>query len=127
MPIAVDRLFEGGTVLCDGAMGSMLYSCGVFINRCYDELNVTQAETVRSVHEQYLQAGAQVIETNTFGANRYRLQHYGLSEKVRDFNLAGAKHARQCVVAHREKQGAEAFVAGAVGSLGLTLEELKKT
>ena len=50
MATAVERLFEGGTVLCDGAMGTMLYSCGVFINRCYDELNVTQAETVRSVH-----------------------------------------------------------------------------
>src|ERR1700678_29965 len=104
MASAVDRLFEGDTVLCDGAMGTMLYSCGVFINRCYDELNVTQAETVRSVHQQYLQAGAQVIETNTFGANRYRLQHYGLRKKVREFNLAGAKIARQCVMAFEEKQ-----------------------
>jgi len=126
MPAAVDRLFEGKTVLCDGAMGTMLYSCGVFINRCYDELNVTQPETVRTVHEQYLQAGAQVIETNTFGANAYRLKHYGLREKVKDFNLAGAKIARQCVDAIREKQSTQAFVAGAVGSLGLPLEELKK-
>src|ERR1700679_1375264 len=126
MPAAVDRLFEGKTVLCDGAMGTMLYSCGVFINRCYDELNVTQPETVRTVHEQYLQAGAQVIETNTFGANAYRLEHYGLREKVRDFNLGGAKIARQGVDAIREKQNTQAFVAGAVGSLGLPLEELKK-
>ena len=127
MPAAVDKLFEGKTVLCDGAMGTMLYSCGVFINRCYDELNITQPETVRTVHEQYLQAGAQVIETNTFGANAYRLEHYGLREKVKDFNLAGAKIARQCVDAIREKQSTQAFVAGAVGSLGLSLDELRKT
>jgi homocysteine S-methyltransferase len=127
MPAAVERLFKSKTVLCDGAMGTMLYSCGVFINRCYDELNVTQPETVRTVHEQYLQAGAQVIETNTFGANAYRLEQYGLHEKVREFNLAGAKIARQCVRAIGEKQGAQAFVAGAVGSLGIPLAELSKT
>jgi methionine synthase I (cobalamin-dependent)/5,10-methylenetetrahydrofolate reductase len=103
-------------------MGTMLYSCGVFINRCYDELNVTQPETVRSVHEQYLQAGAEVIETNTFGANAMRLERFGLRDKVAEFNRAGAAIARQCVEAIREKQGTQAFVAGAVGSLGLTGE-----
>jgi homocysteine S-methyltransferase len=127
MVAAVDKLFAGGTVLCDGAMGTMLYSCGVFINRCYDELNVTQPETVRSVHEQYLQAGAEIIETNTFGANRFRLERFGLSDKVGEFNRAGAAIARQCVDAIREKQGTQAFVAGAVGSLGLRLEPLGKT
>jgi methionine synthase I (cobalamin-dependent) len=114
MAAAVDRLFSGGSVLCDGAMGTMLYSCGVFINRCYDELNVTQPDTVRSVHESYLQAGAQVIETNTFGANAYRLERFGLREKVADFNRAGASIARQCVDAIGAKQGTDAFVAGAV-------------
>jgi methionine synthase I (cobalamin-dependent)/5,10-methylenetetrahydrofolate reductase len=127
MTTAVDRLFSGGTVLCDGAMGTMLYSCGVFINRSYDELNVTQPETVRSVHEQYLQAGAEMIETNTFGANSFRLERFGLRDKVGDFNRAGAAIARQCVDAIREKQGTQAFVAGAVGSLGLRLEPLGKT
>jgi len=127
MASAVDRLFKGGTVLCDGAMGTMLYSCGVFINRSYDELNVTQPETVRSVHEQYLQAGAEIIETNTFGANSFRLERFGLREKVGEFNRAGAAIARQCVEAIREKQGTQAFVAGAVGSLGLRLEPLGKT
>jgi len=117
----VNELFAGETVLCDGAMGTMLYGCGVFINRCYDELNVTQPETVRTVHELYLQAGAQVIETNTFGANAVRLENFGLRDKVREFNLAGAALARQCVEAIREKQGSDAFVAGAVGSLGLRL------
>jgi homocysteine S-methyltransferase len=108
-------------------MGTMLYSCGVFINRCYDELNVTQAETVRSVHQQYLQAGAEVIETNTFGANSFRLERFGLRDKVAEFNLAGAAIARQCVDAIREKQGTQAFVAGAMGPLGLRLEPLGKT
>lgn len=123
-PLAAEigRLFDGGTVLCDGAMGTMLYSCGVFINRCYDELNVTEPELVRSVHNQYLLAGAQIIETNTFGANAIRLEHFGLRDRVAEFNRAGVALARQCVAAHREKQAAEAFVAGAVGSLGLTLQ-----
>ena len=104
-------------------MGTMLYSCGVFINRCYDELNVTEPELVRSVHAQYLLAGAEVIETNTFGANAVRLEHFGLRDRVEDFNRAGVALARQSVDAHREKQGAEAFVAGAVGSLGLSLSD----
>ncbi len=115
------ELFSGKTVLCDGAMGTMLYGCGVFINRSYDELNLTQPDTVRSVHEQYLQAGAEIIETNTFGANALRLEHYGLREGVRALNLAGAALARKSVDAHREKHGEWAFVAGAVGSLGVTV------
>ena len=127
MASAIDKLFADGTVLCDGAMGTMLYTGGVFINRSYDELNVTQPETVRAVHEQYLQAGAEIIETNTFGANRFRLERYGLRDKVGEFNRAGAAIARQCVEAIREKQGTQAFVAGAVGSLGLRLEPLGKT
>jgi homocysteine S-methyltransferase len=122
MTPALEKLFTGKPVLCDGAMGTMLYSCGVFINRCYDELNVTQPDTVRSVHEQYLLAGAEVIETNTFGANSFRLEHFGLRDRVRDFNLAGASLARQCVTAIHEKQATDAYVAGAVGSLGVRLE-----
>lgn len=127
MASAIDKLFADGRVLCDGAMGTMLYTGGVFINRSYDELNVTQPETVRAVHEQYLQAGAEIIETNTFGANSFRLERYGLSDKVGEFNRAGATIARQCVEAIREKQGTQAYVAGAVGSLGLRLEPLGKT
>ena len=123
MGSAAERLFRGGPVLLDGAMGTMLYGCGVFINRSYDELNVTQPETVRSVHDQYLQAGAEVIETNTFGANALRLEHFGLRERVRELNLAGAAVARQSAEAHRERHGAEVYVAGAVGSLGVGLGE----
>lgn len=123
----VDRLFAGRTVLCDGAMGTMLYSRGVFINRSYDELNLREPETVRGVHHEYLQAGAEVIETNTFGANAFRLERFGLRDKVRDINLAGAALARQSVEAIHEKQGSDAFVAGAIGPLGVRLEPLGKT
>jgi len=123
---AVDKLFTRGAVLCDGAMGTMLYARGVFINRCYDELNVSQPETVRAIHAEYLQAGAEVIETNTFGANAYRLEHFGMGEKVREINMAGVALARQCVEAMKEKQASQAFVAGAIGPLGVRLEPLGK-
>ncbi len=119
---AVGRLFSGEIVLCDGAMGSMLYGRGIFINRCYDELNVSQPELVKAVHTEYLQAGAQVIETNTFGANRVRLERYGLEERVREINLAGVTLARECVRQMQEKQASEAFVAGAMGPLGVRIE-----
>jgi methionine synthase I (cobalamin-dependent)/5,10-methylenetetrahydrofolate reductase len=122
---AVQRLFSGssgaGTVLCDGAMGSMLYGRGIFINRCYDELNVTQPELVSEVHREYLQAGAVVIESNTFGANAVRLERYGMEERAREFNLAGMRLARECVHQMREKQASEAYVAGAIGPLGVRI------
>jgi methionine synthase I (cobalamin-dependent)/5,10-methylenetetrahydrofolate reductase len=121
------RLFpEGRTVLCDGAMGSMLYGRGIYINRCYDELNLSQPEVVRQVHTEYLQAGAAVIETNTFGANAVRLERYGLEGKVAEINRAGVRLARECVEQMREKQGTEAFVAGAIGSLGVRLAPVGK-
>ena len=115
----VQRLFEGGPVLCDGAMGSMLYARGVFINRCYDELNVTQPELIREVHREYLQAGAVVVESNTFGANAVRLERFGLEGQVEELNRAGVRLARECVEAAREKQASDAFVAGAMGPLGV--------
>ena len=125
-PVGVRRLFAGGTVLCDGAMGTMLYGRGVFINRCYDELNLSQPETVRAIHAEYLQAGAEVIETNTFGANSFRLEHHGLMGKVQEINRAGVKLARECVEQIREKQACEAFLAGSIGPLGVRLEPLGK-
>ena len=119
----LDRLLDGSTtILCDGAMGSMLYGRGIFINRCYDELNVTQPELVREVHREYLQAGAVVIESNTFGANRVRLERYGLEGRVREFNLAGIRRARECVEQMREKQASAAYVAGAIGPMGVRLD-----
>jgi len=119
---AIDRLFAGGRVLADGAMGTMLYDRGIFINRCFDELNLSQPEVVAGVHEEYLQAGAQIIETNTFGANAFRLERYGLGDRVREINLEGVRIARQCVAQIAEKQASEAFVAGAVGPLGVPLQ-----
>ena len=121
---AVDRLFAGGRVLSDGAMGTMLYDRGVYINRCFDEPNLSQPEVVAAVHAEYLQAGSQIIETNTFGANAYRLERYGLRDRVREINLAGMRIARQCVAQIAEKQASEAFVAGAVGPLGVRLQPL---
>ncbi|MCU1318594.1 MAG: Methionine synthase Methylenetetrahydrofolate reductase [Edaphobacter sp.] len=125
-PAGVERLFTGGPVLCDGAMGTMLYARGVFINRCYDELNLSQPDMVREVHAEYLQAGAEVIETNTFGANRFRLEHFGFGDKIREINVAGVRLARECVERIRDKQGTDAFVAGSIGPLGVRLEPLGK-
>jgi homocysteine S-methyltransferase len=121
------QLFGDKAVLCDGAMGTALYSRGVFINRCYDELNLTDPETVRSIHEEYLLSGAELIETNTFGANSFRLTRHGLANKVHEINLAGAKLARQAVEQLAEKQAGKAWVAGSVGPLGVRLEPLGKT
>src|ERR1700753_4043758 len=104
------NLFGNRTVLFDGAMGTMLYDRGVFINRCYDELNLSQPELVRSIHEEYLQAGAEIVESNTFGANAFRLAHFGLQDKVFAINEAGAKLARQAVAQLADKQAGEAWV-----------------
>ncbi|HEV2274736.1 MAG TPA: bifunctional homocysteine S-methyltransferase/methylenetetrahydrofolate reductase, partial [Acidobacteriaceae bacterium] len=122
----LEALFGTQPVLCDGAMGTSLYAHGIFINRCYDELNLSQPELVRSIHEEYLQAGAQIIETNTFGANALRLQRYGLRDKVGEINRAGAELARKAVNQIQEKQSTQAWVAGCVGPLGVRLEPLGK-
>jgi homocysteine S-methyltransferase len=127
MTTRLEELFGHRTVLCDGAMGTTLYSRGVFINRCYDELNLSQPELVRTVHEDYLQAGAEILETNTFGANAFRLERYGLQDRVFEINQAGARIARQAVEQLADKQGGVAWVAGAIGPLGLRLEPVGKT
>ncbi len=114
-------------MLADGAMGTVLYARGVFINRCYDELNLSDPGLILAVHEEYLQAGAEIVETNTFGANRFRLTRHGLGGKVREINEAGVRLARKAVDHLREKQAGEAWVAGSVGPLGVRLEPLGKT
>src|ERR1700761_6296811 len=121
------EIFGTRNVLCDGAMGTSLYARGIFINRCYDELNLSQPELVRSVHEEYLQAGAEIIEPNSFGANSLRLQRYGFADKVFEINRAGAELARKAVNQRADKQSTKAWVAGAVGPLGVRLEPLGKT
>jgi len=110
-------------LVCDGAMGTMLYGKGVFINRCFESLNQTQPDLVVDVHLEYLKAGADVIETNTFGANRMKLRGFGLGDQVREINLAGAQLARRAV----EKSKGEAYVAGAIGPLGVRVEPWGKT
>jgi methionine synthase I (cobalamin-dependent)/5,10-methylenetetrahydrofolate reductase len=126
MPNSLSEVFQTRSVLCDGAMGTMLYERGVFIHRCYDELNLTQPDLIRAIHEEYLQAGAEIIETNTFGGNRFRLQRHGLQDKVHDINVAGAKIARHAADKIREKQATQAYVAGAVGPIGVQIEPLGK-
>src|SRR6202050_3463436 len=121
------EIFGTRNVLCDGAMGTSLYARGIFINRCYDELNLSQPELVRNVHEEYLQAGAEIIETNTFGANALRLQRYGFADRVVEINRAGAEIARKAVNQRADKQSGKAWVAGAIGPLGVRLEPLGKT
>jgi methionine synthase I (cobalamin-dependent)/5,10-methylenetetrahydrofolate reductase len=117
--LSTDRLFGKTPVLCDGAMGTMFYARGVFINRCFDELNLTDPQMVRELHEEYLMAGAELIETNTFGANAVRLKRFGLESKVSEINTAAVRLARAAVDGMREKHAHHAFVAGAIGALGL--------
>ena len=104
-------------LVADGAMGTALYGKGIFLNRCYDELNLSLPALIRDVHQEYVRAGAEIIETNTYGANRKRLAAFGFAEKLRAINQAGVRIARE---AARE----QAFVAGAMGPLGVRLEPL---
>jgi methionine synthase I (cobalamin-dependent)/5,10-methylenetetrahydrofolate reductase len=111
---------EDRVLVCDGAMGTMLYTKGIFISRCFDELNLSAPALVREVHADYVKAGADIVETNTFGANRTKLMTHGLAEQTREINLQGARLAR-------EAARANAFVAGAIGPLGIRIEPWGKT
>lgn len=102
-------------LVVDGAMGTMLYAKGVYINRCYDELNLSNPDLVREIHTEYIRAGADIIETNTFGATAHKLQQYGLEANMHEINAIAAKVARE---AARDR----AYVAGAIGPLGLRIE-----
>src|SRR6266571_2041606 len=121
MPSPFLSRLKQGPVLCDGAMGTLLYAKGVFINRCYDELNLSQPDLIREIHHDYLQAGAEVVETNTFGANPFRLARHGCADKLRDINLAGVRLAREAA------KSFDGYVAGSVGPLGIRIEPLGKT
>jgi homocysteine S-methyltransferase len=115
----LERLAQG-PLLCDGAMGTMLYSQGAGLDRCFDELNLTNPALVVGVHREHIQAGAQVVETNTFGANRFKLSQHGLADKVAEINRAGAELARRVVQASFQP----VLVAGSVGPLGRQLAPL---
>ncbi len=108
--LSTDRI-----LVVDGAMGTMLYAKGVYINRCYDELNLSAPDLVREIHTEYIRAGADIIETNTFGATAPKLQQYGLEGNLHEINALAAKVAR-------EAAGERAYVAGAIGPLGLRIE-----
>ena len=107
-------------LVCDGAMGTMLYAKGIFLNKSFDELNLTQPDLVAEVHQQYVRAGADIIETNTFGANKVKLAAFNLTDRVHAVNVQGARIARH---AARE----QAWVAGAIGPLGIRIEPWGRT
>jgi homocysteine S-methyltransferase len=111
---------EERVLVCDGAMGTMLYAKGVFINKSFDALNVTQRDLVAEVHAEYVRAGADVIETNTFGANRIKLGSFGLADRLYAINEQGARIARHAA-------DDRAYVAGAIGPLGVRIEPWGKT
>src|SRR5436190_8857007 len=121
MPDNLLTRLKASPVLCDGAMGTLLYSKGIFINRSYDELNVSQPELIHAVHQEYLQAGAEMIETNTFGGNSFRLERHGLTGQLREINFAGARLGKEAA------KSFDAWVAGSVGPLGIRIEPLGKT
>jgi homocysteine S-methyltransferase len=113
----VREALSNRVILVDGAMGTELYNKGVFINRCFDELNLSAPQMVKEVHEAYVKVGAEVLETNTFGGNRMRLAAFGLAEKLVAINQAGVRLAR-------EAAGDTAWVAGAMGPLGVRMQPL---
>src|ERR1043165_1793832 len=121
MPSDLLARLKTSPILCDGAMGTLLYAKGIFINRSYDELNLSQPDLIRGIHHEYLQAGAEIIETNTFGGNAFRLARHSLADRVTDISLAGARIAREAA------KSFDVWVAGSVGPLGVRIEPLGKT
>jgi homocysteine S-methyltransferase len=120
MPPFRDLLSDGRAHVFDGAMGTMLYGRGVFVNVCYDELSLRSPDLVRDIHREYVKAGAEVLETNTFGANPLKLAHYGLAGETEAINAAAARLAR-------EAAGERAAVLGAIGPLGVRVEPYGET
>lgn len=112
----LDRLAEG-PILADGAIGTMLYAAGASLDESFDALNLTRPELVAEVHRAYLEAGADILETNTFGANRFKLEPFGLAERVREINRKAVRLAREA----REISGRSALIAGSIGPTGRTL------
>ena len=115
----IDKMNETPLIF-DGAMGTVIYERGVFVNACYDELNITNSKLIKSIHKEYVDAGCDVILTNTFGANKFKLEKFGLADKVYDINYAGAKNAL-------EMAGDNVYVLGCIGpclnkGLSITVE-----
>jgi methionine synthase / methylenetetrahydrofolate reductase (NADH) len=120
MPSFRDLLADSRVHVFDGAMGTVLYGKGVFLNVCYDELALRQPDLVREIHRDYVKAGAELLETNTFGANPVKLAHYGLAPETERINAAAARVAR-------EAAGGRAVVIGAIGPLGVRVEPYGET
>ncbi len=115
-----ELIADGRAHLFDGAMGTVLYGRGVFLNVCYDELNLRQPDLIRDIHREYVKAGADLIETNTFGANPRKLAQYGLASETEAINRAAAQLARSAA-------GTRASVVGAIGPLGIRIEPFGET
>ena len=113
----LELLSTNTTLLADGAMGTVLHARGVGFDKCFDELNLTKPAAVADVHREYIEAGAELILTNTFGANRYKLSQHGLDEKVTEINRRGVELARRVVAASFK----DVLVAGDVGPLGVRI------
>jgi len=120
MPHAFSERLAEGALLCDGAMGTVLYARGVPLDACFDVLNLNNPRVVQGVHADYIGAGADAIETNTFGANRFKLAVHGLESQVREINRRGARLARDV----RESAGRDVWVLGSMGPLGKYLEPI---
>jgi len=118
--IPFDKYIRDNLVLLDGAMGSLIYERGVFIDKCYDELNLSQPELIRSIHEDYIRAGAKVIETNTYGANHFKLKSHNLLDRMEEINRTGVELARAAA-------GDGVYVAGSMGPAGIEIEPLGET
>jgi methionine synthase / methylenetetrahydrofolate reductase(NADPH) len=117
----VRELIDDGRVhVFDGAMGTELYARGVFVNVCYDEITLSRPDLVRQIHRDYAKAGAEIVETNTFGANPVKLSSYGLDARTEELNAAAARVAREAV-------NGRARVAGAIGPLGIRIEPFGPT
>lgn len=115
------ELIDDGRVhVFDGAMGTLLYSRGVFVNVCYDQLSLDRPDTIRRIHEEYVAAGAEILETNTFGANPVKLSAYGLADRTEEINRAAARLAI-------EAAGDTVWVTGAIGPLGIRIEPFGPT
>src|SRR5579884_1951368 len=105
-------------VLCDGAMGTLLYARGITYEQCFDALNLSRPDMILGIHQEYISAGAEIIETNSFGANRAKLEAYNMADKVREINRQAARLAREA----REISGRPVYIAGAVGPTGRPLQ-----
>src|SRR3989339_124568 len=119
MPKPIQEIIQERIIVADGAIGTMLYSKGAYINRCFDEMNLSAPNVVRDIHSQYARAGAELLETNTFGANPLKLHAFGIDAQCEEINRRGAEIAR-------EVAGKDLWVGGSIGPLGKPLSPIGK-